>query len=122
MSHSYSSYKNDIILFNSEEYLKNLENSVSHDYFLSFIENYKEIENEDFKKPIFSQTTKFKKIPNTTNKNYKYLKINRDNDDSKNVWVFEDDCVFAENFIERAKKCIEDLRSVEWDMFYCMLQ
>ena len=89
MSHSYSSYKNDIILFNSEEYLKNLENSVSHDYFLSFIENYKEIENEDFKKPIFSQTTKFKKIPNTTNKNYKYLKINRDNDDSKNVWVFE---------------------------------
>jgi GR25 family glycosyltransferase involved in LPS biosynthesis len=36
----------------------------------------------------------------------------------KNVWVFEDDCVFAENFIERAKKCIEDLRSVEWDMFY----
>jgi hypothetical protein len=88
MNLSYSSYKNDIISFNSEEYIKNLINSISYNYFFNFIENYKEIENEDFKKPIFSQTSKFKKIPN--NKNYKYSKINRDNNDEiKNVWAFE---------------------------------
>ena len=90
MQLSYSSYKNDIISFSSEEYIKNLENSISHDIFFKFIESYKEIENEDFKKPIFSQTSKFKKIPNNF-KNYKYLKINRDNNDeeTKNKWVFE---------------------------------
>jgi hypothetical protein len=88
MNPSYSSYKNDIISFKSEEYIKNLVNSISYNYFFNFIENYKEIENEDFKKPIFSQTSKFKKIPNNY-KNYKYLNINRDNDENKNVWIFE---------------------------------
>jgi hypothetical protein len=91
MQLSYSSYKNDITSFSSEEYIKNLENSISHDIFFKFIENYKEIENEDFKKPIFSQTSKFKKIPNNF-KNYKYMKINRDNnndEETKNKWVFE---------------------------------
>ena len=85
---SYSSYKNDIISFNSEEYIKNLEDSVSYNIFFNFIESYKEIENEDFKKPIFSQTSKFKKIPNNY-KNYKYLKLNRENEDTKNIWMFE---------------------------------
>jgi len=85
MHHSYSSYKNDLVSFDSEEYIKNLENSISYNLFFQFIENYKEIENEDFKKPIFSQTTKYKKIPN----NYKFLKINRDKDENKNIWVFE---------------------------------
>jgi hypothetical protein len=90
MQLSYSSYKNDIISFSSEEYIKNLENSISHNIFFKFIENYKEIENEDFKKPVFSQTSKFKKIPNNF-KNYKYFKINRDSNDeeTKNKWVFE---------------------------------
>jgi hypothetical protein len=87
MNLSYSSYKNDINSFNSEGYIKNLVNSVSYNYFINFIENYKEIENEDFKKPIFSQTSKFKKIPNNY-KNYKYSKINRDNEENKNMWVF----------------------------------
>jgi len=36
----------------------------------------------------------------------------------KNVWVFEDDCVFVENFMDMAQKCINDLRLIEWDMFY----
>jgi hypothetical protein len=87
MHHSYSSYKNDLLSFDSEEYIKNLQNSISYNLFFHFIENYKEIENEDFKKPIFSQTTKYKKIPN----NYKFLKINRDKDkdENKNIWVFE---------------------------------
>ena len=90
MNMSYSSYKNDIVSFKSEEYIKSLSNSISNSCFFKFIENYKEIENEDFKKPIFSQTSKFKKIPSNY-KNYKYLKINRDNDEieSKNAWVFE---------------------------------
>jgi hypothetical protein len=89
MSLSYSSLKNDLLLFNSEEYLKNRIDTVSFDYFNKFIEIYKEIENEDFKKPIFSQTSKFKKIPNNY-KNYKYLKLNRNNiEDKKNSWVAE---------------------------------
>ena len=85
---SYSSYKNDIISFNHEEYLKSTKDSVSLNLFYNFIENYREIENEDFKKPIFSQTSKFKKIPNNY-KNYKYIKISRDNDDVKKNWVFD---------------------------------
>jgi hypothetical protein len=87
MKPSYSSYKNDINSFNIEEYIKNLSDSTSYNIFYNFIENYKEIENEDFKKPIFSQTSKFKKIPGNY-KNYKYLKINRD-DEEKNTWIFE---------------------------------
>ena len=89
MNLSYSSYKNDIISFNSDEYFKGFNNNpILSNLFLKFIEYYKEIENEDFKKPVFSQTTKFKKIPNNF-KYYKYLKINRNNDEPKNTWSFE---------------------------------
>jgi len=118
---SYSSFKNDIKLFNYEEYYKNdiedfsdnicsLDNNTSVQLlphadvdckilqeistendneqtlksnissFFEFIKYYKDIENEDFKKPIFSQTTKFKKTPGNY-KNYKYVKINRDNEE-----------------------------------------
>ena len=87
MKPSYSSFKNDINSFDTEEYIKDLSDSTSYKIFYNFIENYKEIENEDFKKPIFSQTSKFKKIPGNY-KNYKYLKINRD-DEEKNTWIFE---------------------------------
>lgn len=87
MNFSYSSYKNDIESFDLEEYLQNL-NPISNNLFNDFIDNYKDIESEDFKKPIFSQTSKFKKIPNNF-KNYKYMKINRDNDEFKNTWVFK---------------------------------
>ena len=86
---SYSSFKNDISSFVLEEYLINLQDSSAYNLFNSFSKNYKHIENEDFKKPIFSQTTKFKKIPNNY-KNYKYLKINRDNEEIKNNWIFEE--------------------------------
>jgi hypothetical protein len=85
---SYSSYKNDIESFNSEEYIQNLQNLISLDYFNNFIEVYKDIENEDFKKPVFSQTSKFKKNPSNY-KNYKYLKIVRDNNEPKKSWSFE---------------------------------
>ncbi len=89
---SYSSFKNDLISFNLEEYIKIICENESFAIFSNFLENYKDIEHEDFKKPIFSQTSKFKKIPNNF-KNYKYLKINRDNDEyeseKKNNWTFE---------------------------------
>ena len=87
MNFSYSSYKNDIESFDLEEYLQNLD-PILNNLFNDFIDNYKDIESEDFKKPIFSQTSKFKKIPNNF-KNYKYMKINRENDEFKNTWVFK---------------------------------
>lgn len=83
MTISYSSYKSDISSFKSEEYNINL-----NEYFNNFIEKYKEIENEDLKKPIFSQNTKFKKISYNNNNNNKYLKIGKDQDEHKNIWVF----------------------------------
>jgi len=89
MTISYSSLKDDLKSFISEEYLKNLIDSDSFDYFNKFIDVYKEIEYEDFKKPIFSQTSKFKKIPNNY-KNYKYLKGNKNNNEEpKNIWKIE---------------------------------
>jgi GR25 family glycosyltransferase involved in LPS biosynthesis len=36
----------------------------------------------------------------------------------KNVWIFEDDCLFVEGFIQKAQMCIDDLKDIEWDMFY----
>lgn len=36
----------------------------------------------------------------------------------KNCLIFEDDCIFEPNFIQKMKECIIDLKSVEWDMFY----
>lgn len=87
---SYSSFKSDILSFQTEEYIKNLDDPTSYNSFVDFIEIYKDIENEDFKKPIFSQTTKFKKIPNNF-KNFKYQKINRDNEEQHPAqFTFED--------------------------------
>jgi hypothetical protein len=88
MLSSYSSFKNDIKLFNSEEYFLKFDFSETFNNFMNY---YKNIENEEFKKPIFNQTSKFKKIPNNYNKNNKYIKIDRDkeNDDlelNKNNW------------------------------------
>jgi hypothetical protein len=80
MQLSYSSFKNDLKSFNLEEYNQNLLDTNNYNLFIHFIDNYKEIENEDFKKPIFSQTSKFKKTPGNY-KNYKYVKINRDNEE-----------------------------------------
>jgi hypothetical protein len=93
---SYSSFKNDILSFQNEEYIKTLYDPTLYNSFVDFIENYKEIENEDFKKPIFSQTTKFKKIPNNF-KNFKYQKINRDNDETSQPMQFSFDDPVNEN-------------------------
>lgn len=32
--------------------------------------------------------------------------------------IFEDDCIFIEDFIDRAQACVNDLKSREWDMFF----
>jgi GR25 family glycosyltransferase involved in LPS biosynthesis len=45
------------------------------------------------------------------------IQIAKDNN-WKNVWIFEDDCVFIEDFIEKAKLCINDLKQLDWDMFF----
>jgi hypothetical protein len=86
MAISYSSFLNHIKLFETEEYFKNLENDNSIDYFLDFLKHYKEIESEDLKKPLFSLTTKFKKIPNQY-KNYKNFKSLKDKEPK--TWNFE---------------------------------
>ncbi len=36
----------------------------------------------------------------------------------KNCVIFEDDCVFENGFVDKVKKCIEELKHKEWDLFY----
>ena len=35
-----------------------------------------------------------------------------------NIMIFEDDCVFNENFIQKMFHCISELKTISWDMFY----
>jgi GR25 family glycosyltransferase involved in LPS biosynthesis len=36
----------------------------------------------------------------------------------KNCLIFEDDCVFGEEFIDKVKICINELKNIHWDIFY----
>jgi hypothetical protein len=36
----------------------------------------------------------------------------------KNCVIFEDDCVFEDGFVDKVKKCIDELKDKEWDLFY----
>jgi glycosyl transferase family 25 len=36
----------------------------------------------------------------------------------KNVLIFEDDAIFCDNFLEKIDKCINDLKNINWDIFY----
>lgn len=36
----------------------------------------------------------------------------------KNCLIFEDDCVFTEEYLSNMQKCVDDLKNVEWDLFY----
>lgn len=36
----------------------------------------------------------------------------------ESILIFEDDAIFDPGFKEKASKCIEDLRNIEWDMFF----
>ncbi len=81
---SYYEYRDDIQNFDMENYLNDKYESEKIKSVSDFLEMYKKIEDEDSKKPIFSQTAKFKKFPNHL-KYYKYVKFTRD-DDSKKKW------------------------------------
>lgn len=35
-----------------------------------------------------------------------------------NILIFEDDCIFLDNFETDIYKCIEDLKNIDWDIFY----
>jgi GR25 family glycosyltransferase involved in LPS biosynthesis len=36
----------------------------------------------------------------------------------KNCLIFEDDCVFIDGFDSKIKECINELKDIEWDIFY----
>lgn len=35
-----------------------------------------------------------------------------------NVLIFEDDCIFLDRFIDKATKCVNDLKENNWDLIY----
>lgn len=80
---SFREYKEDILSFQMEEYLKNKMETKKIEILSGFLEMYRKIEEEDMKKPIFSMTTKFKKFPNHL-KYYKYVKFSRE--EEKKGW------------------------------------
>lgn len=84
---SFREYKDDILQFNTEIYLKNKMETNNIEMISNFLEIYKKIEEEDLKKPIFSQTTKFKKFPNHL-KYYKYIKFSRE-EEAKKKWTVQ---------------------------------
>lgn len=75
-------YKEDINHFEMERYLSSRYEMDKMNWLSHFLDMYKTIEEEDSKKPIFSQTTKFKKFPNHL-KYYKYIKFSRDEEIQK---------------------------------------
>jgi hypothetical protein len=77
MSSSFNSFQLSISLFSIPDYVNGKYPTLSEHYF-PFKVIYEGIHEEDKKKPLFSQTTKFKKFPNNL-KGYKYQKIQRDN-------------------------------------------
>lgn len=45
------------------------------------------------------------------------IKIAKDNN-YENCLIFEDDCIFLDNYIEEIEKCVNDLKYLKWDLFY----
>jgi hypothetical protein len=84
MVFTFSLFKNDIDNFSNEDYYKNNENFKD---FYCFLDFYKDIINDDNKKPVFIQSTKNKKNNNSNQQNskgYKYFKINREQEENNN--------------------------------------
>ncbi len=81
---TYYEYRDDIQNFDMDAYLKDKYESDKIKSVSDFLEMYKAIEDEDSKKPIFSQTTKFKKFPHHL-KYYKYVKFTRE-EESRKKW------------------------------------
>jgi hypothetical protein len=84
---SFKEFKDDISNFEMKRYLENKMESNRIEKISLFLELYKKIEEEDLKKPIFSQTTKFKKFPNHL-KYYKYIKFSRD-EETRKKWIVQ---------------------------------
>jgi len=40
------------------------------------------------------------------------------NNNWDNCLIFEDDCIFVDDFQNKAQNCINDLKNIEWDMFF----
>jgi hypothetical protein len=101
MVFTFSLFKNDIDNFSNEDYYKNNENFTD---FFCFLDFYKDIINDDNKKPVFIQSTKNKKNNNSNQQNskgYKYFKINREQEEinNKKGWCIK-------NFIKDDEKNI----------------
>ncbi len=94
---TFKEYKEDIQSFNTDEYLRNKMESDNIILLSNFLEIYKRIEEEDLKKPIFSQTTKFKKFPNHL-KYYKYVKFSRE-EETKKGWFVKKPMSEVENIL-----------------------
>jgi hypothetical protein len=84
---SFKEFKDDIPNFEMKRYLENKMESTRIEQISQFLESYKKIEEEDLKKPIFSQTSKFKKFPNHL-KYYKYIKFSRD-EEARKKWTVQ---------------------------------
>lgn len=97
MVFTFSLFKNDIDNFSNEDYYKNNENFTD---FYCFLDFYKDIINDDNKKPVFIQSSKNKKGGSSqqNSKGYKYFKINREQEDKKG-WCIK-------NFIKDDEKNI----------------
>lgn len=133
---SFREYKEDILSFQMEEYLKNKMETKKIEMLSGFLEIYRKIEEEDMKKPIFSMTTKFKKFPNHL-KYYKYVKFSRE--EEKKGWsskkpVSEVDKIICflksqfnkmgeDNFIQVQQEILDELETYDHpDLFQILSQ
>ena len=57
-----------------------------------------------------------KKISSATS-HMRCIQLAKDNG-WQNCLIFEDDCIFMDDFMPKAQACIEDLRVRDWDMFF----
>ena len=129
-------YKDDILSFQMEEYLKNKMETKKIEMLSGFLEIYRKIEEEDMKKPIFSMTTKFKKFPNHL-KYYKYVKFSREEENkgwSSKKPVSEVDKIIGflksqfnkmseDNFIQVQQEILDELETYDHpDLFQILSQ
>lgn len=52
-----------------------------------------------------------------TQSHFQCIKLAKDRN-LKNVWIMEDDVKFAPSFLQKASKVINELKHVQWDMFF----
>jgi GR25 family glycosyltransferase involved in LPS biosynthesis len=81
------------------------------------IPRFKAIElspDEAYKRP---EDPEWHKKASCTASHQECIKIAKSNN-WESILIFEDDAIFDTGFKEKAKKCIADLKEVEWDMFF----